>query len=83
MVPGIYKYFDVHDIAGLIAPRPLLIEMGVHDTCFFIEDQLASWERLQEIYRAAGAEADLWCDIHPGEHMFANNKAHEFFGKYL
>jgi len=83
MVPGIYKYFDTHDIAGLIAPRPLLVEMGVHDTCFFIEDQLESFAALQKIYRAAGAEEHLWADIHPGEHMFANNKAHEFFRTYL
>jgi hypothetical protein len=83
MVPGIYKYFDVHDIAGLIAPRPLLIEMGVQDTCFFIEDQLKGFAALQKIYEAAGAGEDLWADMHPGEHGFANNKAHEFFGKYL
>jgi hypothetical protein len=82
-VPGIYKYFDVPDIAGLIAPRPLLIEMGVYDTCFVIEDQLAGFAALQKIYRAAGAGEDLWQEIHPGEHMFADNKAHEFFRKYL
>jgi len=58
-VPQIYKYFDVPDIAGLIAPRPLLIEMGVYDTCFLIEDQLAGFEALKSIYAAAGAEEDL------------------------
>jgi hypothetical protein len=44
-VPGIYKYFDVPDIAGLIAPRPLLIEMGVQDTGFFIEEQLMAYDK--------------------------------------
>lgn len=83
IVPGIFRYFDTHDIAGLICPRPLLVEMGVHDTCFFIEDQLRSFRALQRIYEAAGAEEDLWSDMHPGEHGFANNKAHEFFAKYL
>lgn len=83
IVPGIFRYFDTHDIAGLICPRPLLVEMGVHDTCFFIEDQLHSFRALEKIYQAAGAEEDLWADIHPGEHGFANNKAHEFFAKYL
>ncbi len=83
IVPEVFKYFDTHDIAGLIAPRPLLIEMGVHDTCFPIEDQLRGYERLRRIYEAAGAGADLWADIHPGEHAFANNRAYEFFGKYL
>jgi len=70
MVPEIYRYLDVSDIAGLIAPRPLLIEMGVHDTCFPIEDQLQGWEA-------------LWTDIRPGEHMFAANRAFELFAKYL
>lgn len=88
-MPDIYKYLDAADIAGLIAPRQLLIEMGVHDTRFFIArstasaDQLEGFEALQRIYRAAGAEEDLWKDMHPGEHAFANNLAHEFFGKYL
>jgi predicted esterase len=83
IVPGIFRYFDTHDIAGLICPRPLLVEMGVHDTCFFIEDQLCSFRALEKIYQAAGAAEDLWSDTHPGEHGFANNKAHEFFARYL
>jgi hypothetical protein len=83
MVPFIYKYFDVPDIAGLIAPRPLLIEMGVQDSGFFIEEQLMAYRHLERIYAAAGAAEDLWQDMHPGEHAFADNKAHEFFRKYL
>jgi predicted esterase len=83
MVPGIFKWFDTHDIAGLICPRPLLIEMGIHDTCFDIESQLKGFAALEPIYEAAGAREDLWHDIHPGEHGFAGNKAFEFFGRYL
>jgi hypothetical protein len=83
MVPGIFKWFDTHDIAGLICPRPLLIEAGIHDTCFDIESQLKGFAALEKIYAAAGVREDLWHDIHPGEHGFANNKAHAFFGKYL
>jgi hypothetical protein len=74
---------DTHDIAGLIAPRPLLIEMGIHDTCFPIEDTLKGFHGVQRIYRAAGCEDRLWVDIHPGEHAFAANKAYEFFDRYL
>ncbi len=83
IVPGIFKYFDTHDIAGLIAPRPLLVEMGIHDTCFFIEDQLIGLERLKKIYQAAGAAEHLWAEIHSGGHAFASNKAFDFFAKYL
>jgi hypothetical protein len=83
VVPDIFKYFDTHDIAGLIAPRPLLVEMGVHDTCFPIEDQLAGYKGIERIYQAADAADSLWADIHPGEHAFAANKAFEFFDQYL
>lgn len=83
VVPDIYRYLDTHDIAGLIAPRPLLIEMGVHDTCFPIEDQLRGFEGVRRIYDAAGVEDRLWADVHGGEHAFAANKAFDFFDRYL
>lgn len=83
IVPGVFKYFDTSDIAGLIAPRPLLIEMGVHDMCFFIEDQLEGYRHVEQIYRAAGAGDKLESDVHPGGHAFAGNKAFEFFKRNL
>ena len=83
IVPEVYRYFDTHDIAGLIAPRPLLLEMGVHDTTFSIESMLKGYEGVKRIYSAAGASERLWADIHPGEHAFAANKAFDFFEKYL
>ncbi len=83
IVPEVYRYLDTHDIAGLIAPRPLLLEMGVHDTTFSIESMLKGYEGVKRIYSAAGVSDNLWADIHPGEHAFAANKAFEFFEKYL
>lgn len=83
VVPQIYRYLDTQDIAGLIAPRPLLIEMGIYDDCFYIQDQVAGFHDVQKIYQAAGADADLWQDIHPGPHAFAGNKAFDFFKRYL
>ena len=83
IVPEVYRYLDTHDIAGLIAPRPLLIEMGVHETTFRIEDLLKGYEGVKRIYTAAGASEHLWADIHPGEHAFAADKAFHFFEKYL
>ena len=83
IVPDVFKFLDTHDIAGLIAPRPLLLEMGIHDTCFPIEDTLAGYAGVKRIYEAAGVADRLWADIHPGEHAFAGNKAYEFFDRYL
>ena len=83
VVPDIFKHLDVPDIAGLIAPRPLLIEMGIHDKCFPIEDQLRGYKRVERIYKAAGAEESLWADVHPGAHAFAANRAVGFFTEHL
>lgn len=83
IIPGVYKYFDTDEIAGLIAPRPLLLEMGIYDTCFYIQDMLKGYEGVKEIYDAAGAGDRLWADIHPGPHAFSGRKAFEFFKKYL
>jgi hypothetical protein len=83
IVPGIHRYFDTDDIAGLIAPRPLLLEMGIYDDCFYIQDLLKGYEGVRRIYEAAGAADVLWTDIHSGPHAFAGNKAFEFFRTYL
>lgn len=83
IVPSIYRYLDTHDIAGLIAPRPLLLEMGIYDSCFSIEDLLNGYEGVKRIYKAAGVGDRLWADVHSGPHAFAGNKAFEFFAKYL
>ena len=83
VAPDVFKWFDTHDIAGLVAPRPLLLEMGVHDTCFPIENTLAGYEGVKRIYKAAGVPDRLWADIHPGPHAFAGNRAFDFFEKYL
>ncbi|MFA5393470.1 MAG: alpha/beta hydrolase family protein [Candidatus Ratteibacteria bacterium] len=83
LVPGIHRYFDTDDIAGLIAPRPLLLDMGIYDNCFYIQDLLKGYEGVKKIYQAAGVADRLWTDIHPEGHAFGGNKAFEFFKKYL
>ena len=83
IVPQIFRWFDTDDIAGLIAPRPLLLEMGQADECFYIKDMLKGYKGVKKIYQAAECGDKLWADIHPGAHAFAGNKAFEFFNKYL
>ena len=83
IVPEVYKYFDVHDIAGLIAPRPLLIEMGIYDDCFYIQDLLKGFEGVRKIYKAADSEEMLHKDVYPCSHAFIGHKAFQFFRDYL
>jgi len=79
IVPGLFKYFDTHDIAGLIAPRPLLIEMGLYDECFSFKDLINGYKGVEKIYKAAGAGSKLYDDVHCGGHAFAGNRVFEFF----
>ena len=83
IVPNLYKYFDTYDIAGLIAPRPLLLEMGLFDHCFYYKDLHQGYLGTKEIYDAAGLTDLLHTDIHPGGHQFSGKVAPDFFKKYL
>lgn len=83
MLPGLYRWLDTSDIAGLIAPRPLLLEMGTADSCFYFHDLWQGYREVRKIYEAAGAADRLWADVHPGPHAFAGNKAFPFFKRYL
>lgn len=82
-LPELYKWGEVADIAGLIAPRPLLIESGIYDSGFPIEASLQAQEHLQRIYRAAGAEDKLHLDVFAGGHQFHGPTARAFFDRYL
>ena len=83
ILPGLYQWLDTSDIAGLIAPRPLLLEMGVADSCFYFQDLWQGYRETRRIYEAAGAEDRLWPDVHPGAHAFAGHRAFSFFKQYL
>jgi dienelactone hydrolase len=83
IVPNIFRYFDTHDVAGLIAPRPLLVEFGMWDTCFPIDDTVQSMKPLRRIYRAAGVASRLEFEIHAKGHAFGAGRAYDFFDKRL
>ena len=82
-VPGLYRYGDVATVAGLIAPRPLLVQSGFADQCFAIDSAAAAHEELRGIYSAAGAEDRLTVDIFDGPHDFHPPTAYAFFEKWL
>jgi hypothetical protein len=61
----------------------LLIETGVQDPYFPIDEAVPALERVRRIYEAAGAADQLHLDVHPGRHVFSGRKAFEFFERYL
>ncbi len=83
VAPGLFKLVDLPDLQGLLAPLPLLIDIGAYDTCFTPESSMACYRKLETIYRAAGAPDQLELDLFPGEHGWGGNKSKEFFRKHL
>ncbi|HBG26907.1 MAG: hypothetical protein A2Y10_10510 [Planctomycetes bacterium GWF2_41_51] len=76
---GLYDLCDVPDLHGLIAPRPLLAEVGVNDLCFLSDESLSCCNEVKKIYKAAGVPENYQTDIFEGAHGFAGNKAFKFF----
>jgi len=82
-MPGLLTIGDIPEVAGLIAPKPLLVEMGELDTCFVIDDMRAAYAQVERIYAAAGASDRLDADIHPSAHAWSGRKAFDWFDRWL
>ncbi|MGQ9731527.1 MAG: alpha/beta hydrolase family protein [Candidatus Zipacnadales bacterium] len=82
-MPGLLTLGDIPDVAGLIAPKPLCVEMGEQDQCFVIDDAKAAYAHLERIYAAAGAADHLIADIHPGGHVWSGAKSFAWFEHWL
>lgn len=54
-IPNIAKYFDMGDLAGLIAPRSLVVVHGVKDDIFPEAGVYESYDIIKDMYKAAGA----------------------------
>jgi len=83
LVPYLYRYADVPDVIAAIAPKPLLIESGASDTCFWIHSALKAHETVQKAYKVSGQPENLWIEVFPGGHGFSGRKAFSFFRKFL
>jgi hypothetical protein len=69
-VPHLLRYCEISDIAGLCAPRPLVIVSGKEDDIFPIEGAIRSFKVVKSIYKELGEE-DRCCHITgKGGHRF-------------
>ena len=69
-VPGIMKEFDMGDLAGLIAPRPMIVVNGTADTIFPLESAKEQAAVARTYYAAAGAPDHFEHVIGPEGHRF-------------
>lgn len=81
---GLFKLVDVADLQGLIAPRPLLLEVALHDRVFQIDPILQQHlPQLQRIYNAADAADRLTVDLFEGDHRWHGQHTDTFFRTHL
>lgn len=82
-MPGLLTIGDIPDVAGLIAPRPLVVEMGEEDRGFLINDAERAFRQLSKIYRAADAREMLVKNRFAGGHEFSGRKCLDVFDAHL
>lgn len=76
-VPGVYKYAEMADVAGLFAPRPVVIITGEADQSKPIHAVREAFADLKAIYRMAEAEENCHLVVGEGGHRFYAEKAWE------
>ncbi len=80
---GLRRDGDIPDVAGLIAPRPCMVQIGSRDNCFIEDDALAAFAHLEGIYRAADASQHLVLDHFEGVHEIDLEPATAFLKNHL
>jgi len=70
-IPGILKYFDLPDLACLIAPRPFIIVAGKKDNLFPLKGVNKAYRLIKKIYKKA--------DVPRNCELIIGNQGHRFY----
>jgi len=82
-LPNVLKIGDLPDLAGLLAPRPVLIEAGTKDDIFPIQATRRDVGKLRDIYRLWNARDKVELDEFEGRHQISGRRAYEFLKQYV
>ena len=82
-VPGMADFGEMYDIAGMLAPRPILIEAASRDPIFPIAAVRKSVSKARGIFDVFGAKQNLQTDYFEGRHEISGRKAYPFLQKQL
>jgi dienelactone hydrolase len=69
-INGLYRHFDLPDLAALIAPRSVLVINGSQDRLFALDGVKAAFEKIARCYAKAGAPARQRCSLYDAPHEF-------------
>lgn len=82
-VHGLLAYADTPEVFGLIAPRPLLLELGTVDGTSPEIFAMEAWAQIERIYRAADARERLDIDIFETGHVYHGAQAFDWMDRWL
>ncbi|MFA7235972.1 MAG: acetylxylan esterase [Phycisphaeraceae bacterium] len=82
-VPGLLQFGELGDLAGLIAPRPCLIENATRDDIFPIDAVKRTVTRARKAWRAFGSPDLLQTDYFEGRHEIHGSRAYDFLAQHL
>ena len=82
-IPGILKYAEMYDIAGLIAPRGLFVESATDDPIFPIDATKYAIDKAKDIFASFDAKNSFSYEIFEGQHEFYGKEAFKFAKSFL
>jgi dienelactone hydrolase len=82
-VPGLAEFGEMHDLVGLIAPRPILVEAGSRDPIFPMRAVRAGVAGARSVYDVFSARGNVETDFFEGRHRIGGWKATGFFTRRL
>jgi dienelactone hydrolase len=68
-IPGILRVGDIPDLAAMVAPRPMLIQVGQYDPLIDAKRVGPYYTKVQQAYGAAGAPNAVSLDLFPHSHV--------------
>ena len=81
-IHGLLEFTDV-ELAGLICPRPLLIEAGKNDGACHWKMVEAEYSRVEAIYKRANVSDRVRLHLHAGGHEINGEESYRFLEKWL
>jgi len=81
--PGPLNRCEMYDVAGLIAPRPLLVIAGAEDPIFPLAGVHEAYAQVREVCEALGAEANLELYVGPEGHRYYKARTWDFVRERL
>jgi dienelactone hydrolase len=82
-VPGLHRFGEIYDLAGLIAPRPMLVEAGLRDPIFPVAGVEEAVQRARQVYKVFGVSDQPEVEYFEGRHQINGVRAYDFLWENL